>query len=131
VGSQLYLCINPLQAEAEEVCTILQQAFQLVYTEATMEHLNESIMAGERGSRLYRSSLMLAPKPRSPVHLTNSPPKPATPTEGMVSRQASTTAPGPSVPNIAEEEGKQSHIKGNYWCVHTGRIQLDTCTEVK
>ncbi len=29
------------QADAEEVCSILQQAFQLVYTEATMEHLND------------------------------------------------------------------------------------------
>ena len=37
------------QADAEEVCTILQQAFQLVYTEATVQHPNESITAGERG----------------------------------------------------------------------------------
>ena len=36
--------------DAEEICSILQQAFQLVYTEATVQHLNESISAGERGS---------------------------------------------------------------------------------
>ena len=40
----------PPQLDAEEICSILQQAFQLVYTEATVQHLNESISAGERGS---------------------------------------------------------------------------------
>ena len=39
----------PMQADAEEVCTILQEAFQLVYTEATVQQLNESISAGEKG----------------------------------------------------------------------------------
>lgn len=41
------------------MCTILQQAFQLVYTEATMEHLTEAIDAGEKGNR--KSLLMSAP----------------------------------------------------------------------
>ena len=38
------------QGDAEEICTILQEVFQLVYTEATVQHLNESITAGERGT---------------------------------------------------------------------------------
>ena len=42
-------CLPSPQADAEEVCSILQQAFQLVYTEATMQQLNESITAGEGG----------------------------------------------------------------------------------
>ena len=47
----IHKCTNPpLQVDAEEICSILQQAFQLVYTEATVQHLNESISAGERGS---------------------------------------------------------------------------------
>ena len=45
------------QADAEEICSILQQAFQLVYTEATVEHLNESINAGERGVPLTRTTM--------------------------------------------------------------------------
>ena len=57
-----------MQADAEEVCTILQQAFQLVYTEATMEHLNESISAGERGSRASRTSMLLSSQQVSPTH---------------------------------------------------------------
>ena len=49
----IHPCTNPpspSQVDAEEICSILQQAFQLVYTEATVQHLNESISAGERGS---------------------------------------------------------------------------------
>lgn len=70
-----------------------------------MEHLNESIIAGERGIRLSRSSVMLAPKPRSPVHPGTSPPKSATPPSSTaVSRQAST--PAPAVPTLIEEGGK-------------------------
>ena len=38
------------QADAEEVCTILREVFQLVYTEATIQQLNESITAGEKGA---------------------------------------------------------------------------------
>eukprot|EP00800_Vazella_pourtalesii_P017714 TRINITY_DN5516_c1_g1_i1.p1 TRINITY_DN5516_c1_g1~~TRINITY_DN5516_c1_g1_i1.p1 ORF type:complete len:342 (-),score=86.79 TRINITY_DN5516_c1_g1_i1:177-1202(-) len=33
-------------SEAEEICTILEQIFQLVYTEATMAHLDDAIDAG-------------------------------------------------------------------------------------
>ena len=44
------------QADAEEICTILQQAFQLVFTEATMEHLNSAISAGERESMFLAES---------------------------------------------------------------------------
>lgn len=40
------------------MCTILQEAFQLVYTEATMEHFSESIAQGERGRD---STLVSAP----------------------------------------------------------------------
>lgn len=45
------------------MCTILHQAFQLVYTEATMEHLTESINAGEKGTR----GSVLVPAPISPI----------------------------------------------------------------
>ncbi|CAI7993782.1 Cerebral cavernous malformations protein 2 homolog [Geodia barretti] len=38
------------RADAEEVCGILREVFQLVYTEATIRQLNDSITAGERGS---------------------------------------------------------------------------------
>ena len=59
-----------------------------------MEHLNESISAGERGWRTSRSSVLLTPPgPRSPVH--TSPPKVATP--GPPSRQLS-TSPVPTLP---------------------------------
>ena len=50
--SSVLTATHPLyltQADAEEVCTILQEAFQLVYTEATVQQLNESISAGEKG----------------------------------------------------------------------------------
>ncbi len=50
------------QGDAEEMCTILQEAFQLVYTEATMEHFSESINMGEKG----RGSI-LVPAPLSPI----------------------------------------------------------------
>ena len=43
-------CVCATQADADEVCTILREAFQLVYTEATLQQLNESITAGERAS---------------------------------------------------------------------------------
>ena len=57
-----------LQADAEEICTILQQAFQLVFTEATMEHLNNSISAGAR-----ESVFLPAPVPQSqPPHADHS-----------------------------------------------------------
>lgn len=69
-----------------------------------MEHLNESISAGERGLRMSRSSLMLVPKQRSPVHLGTSPPKAVSHAEGVVSRQASITT-APSVPTLMEEGG--------------------------
>lgn len=114
------LILNPTpQADAEEVCSILQQAFQLVYTEATMEHLNESITAGERGVRTSRSSVMLLPrsrgvsppkpqspvhslpKPRSPVHHGASPPTPAGATPPSFGGMPSTT--GPSVPTLPED----------------------------
>lgn len=35
------------QADAKEVCNILQQAFHVVYTESTMKQLDQSINAGE------------------------------------------------------------------------------------
>ena len=57
----------PSQADAEEMCSILQQAFQLVYTEATMEHLNDSISAGERGGA---SLFTPPPLPASSPHRT-------------------------------------------------------------
>ena len=53
-------CLITLQADAEEVCTILKEVFQLVYTEATIRQLNESISAGERGS------VMAAPTSAAP-----------------------------------------------------------------
>jgi len=36
-----------------------------VYTEATMEHFNDSITAGEKGFRNSRSSLVFVPKAKS------------------------------------------------------------------
>ena len=55
----MYFKSLSLQADAEEMCHILQEAFQLVYTEATMEHFTDSISAGERGrgSTAPRSSV--------------------------------------------------------------------------
>lgn len=126
------LILNPTpQADAEEVCTILQQAFQLVYTEATMEHLNESITAGEKGVRTSRSSVMLLPrsrgvsppKPQSPVH---SLPKPRSPvhhgaTPPSFGGMPSTT--GPSVPTLPEDtEGITSYILP--WCNSSVNIIL-------
>lgn len=64
--SSFVVCFTPsfFQADAEEICTILQQAFQLVFTEATMEHLNNSISAGAR-----ESAFLPAPVPYSqPPH---------------------------------------------------------------
>ncbi|KAL5456912.1 hypothetical protein EMCRGX_G034139 [Ephydatia muelleri] len=43
------LCFSK-QADATEVCTILQQAFHVVYTESTMRQLDQSINAGEGNS---------------------------------------------------------------------------------
>ena len=74
-----------------------------------MEHLNESISAGERAWRVSRTSLLLphtptCTYPRSPRRA--SPPKLATPpsgNEGTPSRQMSTNASPPTVPTLAEE----------------------------
>ena len=64
-----------------------------------MEHLNESISAGERGIRGSRTSLMFVPKQKSPVHKGPSAPKTTVP--------LTKTAPLPlvnlSVPTVAEE----------------------------
>ena len=90
-----------------------------------MEHLNDSISAGERGWRGSRSSLMLLPKSRSPVHFRRagriSPPKtpasPATPPPSqlaVVSQQAT----APSVPTLVEVtadiEGTMQHDVDSY-----------------
>ena len=48
--SELVYDTSSPQADAEEVCTILREVFQLVYTEATIQQLNESITAGEKGA---------------------------------------------------------------------------------
>lgn len=77
------------QADAEEVCTILQQAFQLVYTEATMEHFNDSITAGERGLRSARNSLVFVPNRKSAAATTELPSSPAR-REFVSPRRAST-----------------------------------------
>ena len=48
----LFLNFCDSQSEAEEICSILDQIFQLVYTEATMAHLDNAIGAGEEGIHL-------------------------------------------------------------------------------
>lgn len=37
---------SPFQGDAEDIISILGQAFDIVYTEATMEHFNQSINLG-------------------------------------------------------------------------------------
>ena len=56
------------QADAEEVCTILQEVFQLVYTEATVQLLNDSINAGEKGAEPRTTSLKNSQKPSKGIY---------------------------------------------------------------
>lgn len=47
-----------VQADAEEICQIFQQVFELVYTEATMDHLNSSITLEEPGSNFHSTPVV-------------------------------------------------------------------------
>ena len=58
----LWIIYPFFQAEAEEICNIVQQAFELIYTEATMDHYNDSISFSTQPP-----SVMATPLPPDPI----------------------------------------------------------------